>query len=86
VSDYNLEARLRLTVDVRNIQGEIAWSDELLYPLRLKESFLETNRDAAYEINLPVKKWLNKGEYAIYLKLVNEVADQEIEKLIKVKK
>jgi GWxTD domain-containing protein len=85
VSEDNLEAKLRLTVEVRSSQGEIVWSDELLYPLRLKESFLEANRDAAYEINLPVKKWLNKGEYAIYLKLVNEVADQEIEKLIKVK-
>lgn len=85
VSDDNLEARLRLTVEVRSKQGEIAWSDEEIYPLKLKESFLEANRDAAYEINVPVKKWLNKGEYAIYLRLINEIADQEIEKLIKVK-
>lgn len=85
VTDDNLEARLRLKIEVRSKAGEVIWSDELFYPLKLRESFLEANRDAAYEINVPVKKWLNKGEYAIYLRLTNEVADQEIEKLIKVK-
>ncbi len=85
VIDDHLEARLRLKVEVRNKEGKILWADESQYPLRLKESFLEANRDAAYEINVPVKKWLDKGEYAIYFKLTNEMADQEIEKLVKVK-
>ncbi|MCX7975038.1 MAG: GWxTD domain-containing protein [Candidatus Aminicenantes bacterium] len=85
VTEENLEARLNLKIAVRNRQGEVVWSNELVYPIRIRESLLEANRDASYEINVPVNIWLNKGEYAIYLRLANEIADQEIEKLIKVK-
>jgi len=81
----NLEAELRLTIEVRSSKGEVIWADELNFPLRLTEKFLETNRASSFEMIVPVKHWLEKGEYAIYLKLVNSSGEQEIEKLLKVK-
>ncbi len=80
-----LEARLRLLTQVRSAKGEVIWEDESVFPVSLSEKFLEANREASYEITLPVKHWLEKGEYSIYLKLVNEDGEQEIEKLLKVK-
>lgn len=85
VEGDNLRADLRLKVEVRNLKGEVVWADEPAFPLKLTISWLEANRDANYEILVPVKYWLEKGEYAVYLKLVNEVGDQEVEKLLKVK-
>ncbi len=85
VEGDNLRAQLRLKAEVRNSKGEVVWADEPAFPVNLSISWLEANRDANHEILVPVKHWLEKGEYAVYLKLINEVGDQEIEKLIKVK-
>lgn len=85
VEGDNLRAELRLKAEVRNLKGEVVWAEEPVFPVKLTIRWLEANRDAGYEIVVPVKHWLEKGEYAVYLKLVNEVGDQEVEKLLKVK-
>lgn len=80
-----LKAKIELDVQVKSAVDDIIWQFEDVYTLDFREEFLEQNIEENWEVGIPVKKWLKKGEYSVYLRLRNLSGDQEIEKLLPLK-
>jgi len=80
-----LEAKLELEIQIKDAADEIIWSFKDEYTLGFTEKFLERNKEGKWEAEIPVTKWLEKGEYAVFLRLKNLSGDQEIEKLLPLK-
>lgn len=80
-----LEAKMLLEIQLKNAADEIIWRFEDYYTLDFSEKLLEQMREGKWEVDVPVKKWLNKGKYSVYLHLKNLSGDQEIKKLVSLK-
>lgn len=80
-----LSAKLELEIQVKSDSGETVWQYGNEYTLDLSERFLESNKGGVWEAEIPVTKWLEKGEHSVYLRLKNLSGDQEVEKLLPLK-
>ncbi len=79
------KAELELEIQVRNIVDEVIWKFENVYNLEFREEFLNENKGGGWEAEIPVRKWLEKGSYSVYLLLRNSSGEQEVEKLLPLK-
>ena len=77
-----LRAKMKVEVQLKSAVEEIIWEFADEYTLNFREEFLKENKAGQWEVKIPVKKWLEKGEYSVYLRLKNLSGDQEIEKLL----
>jgi GWxTD domain-containing protein len=80
-----LKANIELDVQIKDRNDEIAWQFEEEHQLGFREEFLIQNREGSLDLEIPVKKWLKKGNYSVHLRLTNLSGDQEIKKLLPLK-
>ncbi|MFB0565503.1 MAG: GWxTD domain-containing protein [Candidatus Aminicenantaceae bacterium] len=80
-----LRAKLEIEVHVKDAADEIIWQFRNEHPLDFREEFLEQHIGEAWEVEVPVRMWLEKGEYTVYICLKNLSGAQEIEKLLPLK-
>lgn len=80
-----LKAAIELDALIKDSADKIIWQFEKKYNLNFQEDFLNQNKGGFWEAEIPVKKWLKKGNYSVYLRLSNLSGDQEIEKLLPLK-
>ncbi|MFQ5722258.1 MAG: GWxTD domain-containing protein, partial [Candidatus Aminicenantales bacterium] len=83
--DQRLTAILNLEIQIKDTSDKIVWQYGNEYKVDLREELIKENKQGAWEINIPVTKWLDKGSYSVYLKLTNSSADQKVEKLLPLK-
>lgn len=77
-----LKAKMELDVQIKSAADEVIWKFEDVYTLDFREEFLKQNIEEVWDVEIPVKEWLKKGEYSLYLRLKNLSGDQEVEKLL----
>lgn len=80
-----LKASVEFEVQLKDTADKILWQYREEYKLSFREEFMKQNRASTWEVAVPVTKWLNKGNYTVYLRLKNLSGDQEIEKLLPLK-
>ncbi len=80
-----LKAVIELDVQIKDKNNETVWQFEEEYDLDFREDFLIENREGSLAVEIPVEKWLKKGNYSVHLRLKNLSGDQEIKKLLPLK-
>jgi len=80
-----LRAAIELDAVIKDSADKIIWQFEEEYNLNFREDFLIQNREGFWEMEIPVTKWLKKGNYSVYLSVKNLSGDQEIKKLLPLK-
>lgn len=80
-----LIAELNVEIQIKSISDKPIWHFEDKQTLDIREEGLMAYKDAAWEVEIPVREWLNKGKYLVYIRLQNLSGDQEIEKLLRLK-
>jgi len=80
-----LKARMEFEVQFKDIANKILWQYGEEYKLSFREEFMKRNKESIWEVKIPVKKWLNKGNYSVYIRLKNLSGGQEIKKLLPLK-
>jgi len=77
-----LKAKLELAVQVKNADDEIVWQVTNNYNIDFREEYLEHNMGDVWKIEVLVGKWLEEGEYVVYIRLENLSGQQKLEKLL----
>jgi GWxTD domain-containing protein len=80
-----LKAKMQLEILIKDLSKNIVWEFKEGYDLVFGHEFLEENKESAWEAEIPVMKWLEKGNHTVYIRLKNLSGDQEIEKLLPIK-
>ncbi|MDH4258233.1 MAG: GWxTD domain-containing protein [Candidatus Aminicenantes bacterium] len=80
-----LRAVIELDAVIKDSADKIIWQFEEEHNLNFREDYLIQNREGFWEMEIPVTKWLKKGNYSVYLSLKNLSGDQEIKKLLPLK-
>lgn len=79
------KALLKLEIQVRTASENILWSCEKDYTLNFSQQFIETNKEGIWMEDIPIARWLDKGEYLVFIRMRNLSGNQMIEKLLPVK-
>ena len=74
-----------MEIQIKNASDEVVWEFKDEYKLNLSEKFLKENKGEAWAVKIPVTKWLDKGEYSVYIQLRNLSGDQKIKKPLPLK-
>ena len=80
-----LKAKMQLEITIKNISKEIVWGFKEEYELVFAQEFLEENKESMWDVEIPVREWLEKGNHTVYIRLKNLSGDQDIEKLLPIK-
>jgi len=80
-----LKANIELEVQIKDAADKSIWQFEDEHKLDFREEFLIQNKEGFLDVEIPVKKWLKKGNYSVHLRLRNLSGDQEIKKLLPLK-
>jgi GWxTD domain-containing protein len=80
-----LIAEMSVEIQIISISDKPIWNYEDKQTLDIREEDLTAYKDLAWEIEIPVRVWLNKGKYSVYIRIQNLSSDQEIEKLLRLK-
>lgn len=83
--DNRLKAALEIEIQIKSSDDRIVWQFQEVYDLDFRENLLEQIKEEAWELQIPVKHWLSKGHYTVYLRLRNADGDQQVEKLLPIK-
>lgn len=80
-----LKAKLEMEIQIKKTSDEVVWEFREEYKLNLNSKFLKENKGEVWSAEVPVTKWLDKGEYSVYIHLKNLSGDQKVEKLLPLK-
>lgn len=80
-----LNAIIEITALIKDSNDKLIWQFEEDYELNFREDFLIQNAKGFLDVEIPVKKWLKKGNYSVHLRMRNLSGDQEISKLLSLK-
>lgn len=80
-----LKANMELEAQLKDTADKIIWQFGEEYKLSFRDEFFKQNKEGFLDIEIPVKKWLKKGNYSVYIRLKNLSGDQEIKKLLPLK-
>ena len=80
-----LKAKMQLEILIKTLSENIIWEFKKGYDLVFGQEFLERNKESTWEVEIPVMKWLEKGNHTVYICLKNLSGDQKIEKLLPIK-
>ncbi len=80
-----LKANIELEIQIKDAVDKLIWQFEDEHKLDFREDFLIQNREGFLDMEIPVTKWLKKGNYSVHLRLSNLSGDQEIKKLLPLK-
>ncbi|MDH4219714.1 MAG: GWxTD domain-containing protein [Candidatus Aminicenantes bacterium] len=80
-----LKANIELEAQIKDPTDKIIWQFEDEHKLDFREEFLIQNKEGFLDVEIPVMKWLTKGNYSVHLRLKNLSGDQEIKKLLPLK-
>jgi len=83
--DRRLRAVLNVEIQIKDASDKIVWQHKDEYKVDLREEFIKENQQGTWEVDIPVTKWLNRGDYSVYIKLTNSSGDQKVEKLLPLK-
>ncbi len=81
----NFKVILELEAVIKDSVDKLIWQFEENYDLSFRKDFLIQNRESSYEIEVPVQKWLKKGNYSVFLHLKNLSGNKGIKKLLLLK-
>ncbi|MGD8536012.1 MAG: GWxTD domain-containing protein, partial [Candidatus Aminicenantes bacterium] len=70
-----LIADMSVEIQIKSISDEVIWLYEDKRTLDFREEDLMAYKDAAWEMEIPVRQWLNKGKYFVYIRLHNLSGD-----------
>jgi len=82
--DNRIKAILGLKIQIRRAR-EVAWQFNEQYTLDFREDLSDEIMKGVWEVEVPVRQWLDKGEYSVYILLENLSGNQKIEKLLPLK-
>ena len=78
----SLNAVIELRVLIKDSDNQTVWQFEEEYRLNFREDFLIQNAKGFLNVEIPVEKWLEKGNYSVHLQMKNISGDQEMSKLL----
>jgi hypothetical protein len=81
----SFKVTLELEALIKDSADKVIWQFKDKYDLSFQKDFLIQNRESSYDIEVPVEKWLKKGNYSVFLHLKNLSGNQEIKKFLPLK-